>query len=1168
MKPIFACLAILLTLGHISARAQSCYPELMHDSTQFVTDGSIDATALFGDTLYAGGSFSYVGRYTGGFARISQGGNLLMDGKWPRVNGTVYSLLPDGKGGVYIGGDFTRVGDSVRNGVAQIDSGGTLTPFRMQLYAIPTSLDTIKVYSLAKTRDKLIVGGRFGTSGTATNLCAYSIPGDSMIRWDVRPELPGSAPGSTIRTLCIVHDTLYAGGYFSSMQVRGSITANMRSNLAAFDTSLNLAAWNPGANGPVRALAANNSTLFAAGSFTVIAGRSRSGLAAFDPGSGGIGSWNPVIGNDAAGRGIEALAATQSHLYIAGNFRTVNSTNRPFAAALDPVTATTLSWNPAPDTTVCSIFPGQAGVFLGGHFNALGSAVRRQLGLVDSITGAAASWTAHASGTASGSGGVFAIAEQNGAVQAGGGFTSACGILRPYLTSFRLSDHSIIIPAIRVNGPVYTMHRFDRKLYLGGAFDSVNIFRTPWLAVIEPSTYTIHPPLIQSGGGPVTGIGDDSTDLFISGRFTTINGSPRGYGAGFRMQNDSMTGWNPGLNAEAYAVLPVNNTVFLAGAFDRIGTATRNRVGAVDKAGGAARNWNPGFSPMPAAVYNLQHRGRRIYVGGLFAVDTASAIAFPPYYWAGMPGSQTVALYDATSISSHPGWMYTSDTAVNAPWKLWTRHQDSTFRGMRFIPTAGILAHGAVRSTSSRGFGTICRLQISSPRITPTLSIAGPDTICIKNRLYTWTAKTNVPSGIYQWRRTGVLGWQPFSTFNQTSEIPNTWMTPGFRDTLFVRMIVTGGCVTQDTLYAERPLYYKGTTTMTASIAGNQSVCAGSTNVYTARTNASNPTYQWYQSWPGISNRTGSNADTLHHNFTGFSSDLFLEITAPDSACFNNSPLITTAYRVSVAPHATLTAGIVYDYNRIICTGDTLSLSATTNGGQPAHYQWFHNGLAAGGDSSSVLLSPLNNDTVSVLVHDPAQGCYTGDSAYSAPVTLQVYQPGSASISIQIPVSAPDGAVVTVVASVNAGTRYTIDWFRNGNPAGQTTTPLFSFVMGVAPETISATVNTTTSCYQRASSGPQTIINGPWVGIASASAGGSIAVLPNPFKQELQFRNLHAGDVITLYDARGSRLFVQNVGQSSSQMTRLIPELPAATYFLRITDSRGHLRWAGPLRRE
>ena len=85
-------------------------------------DGAIYALQSQGDTLYLGGLFRNYGQFKkkyGVQVNISDG---KPDLNFDEPNGMVFTSIPDGSGGWFIGGDFTKVGDSLRNRIAQLDS--------------------------------------------------------------------------------------------------------------------------------------------------------------------------------------------------------------------------------------------------------------------------------------------------------------------------------------------------------------------------------------------------------------------------------------------------------------------------------------------------------------------------------------------------------------------------------------------------------------------------------------------------------------------------------------------------------------------------------------------------------------------------------------------------------------------------------------------------------------------------------------------------------------------------------------------------------------------------------------------------------------------------------------------------------------------------------------
>lgn len=90
-------------------------------------DNKVTSLSLRDSVLYVGGNFSSYG------GQIKYASEVYLDSLYcnklfPQTNGTVYASVPDGSGGVFIGGSFSMVGDSVRRNLAHINTNGEVMP--------------------------------------------------------------------------------------------------------------------------------------------------------------------------------------------------------------------------------------------------------------------------------------------------------------------------------------------------------------------------------------------------------------------------------------------------------------------------------------------------------------------------------------------------------------------------------------------------------------------------------------------------------------------------------------------------------------------------------------------------------------------------------------------------------------------------------------------------------------------------------------------------------------------------------------------------------------------------------------------------------------------------------------------------------------------------------
>src|ERR1041385_9180890 len=208
---------ILVALAATNARAQSILPLVPG------ANGSIRALAVSGNSLYIGGSFTQLGRYTGAGAAVD-GANGALSIVSPgfvsspdfQPGGLVFATCDDGSGGWFAGGIFSTVGGQSRKNLVHILADG------------------------------------------------------SVAAWNA----DASAP---VRALLRSGSTLYVGGDFATLG------GQSRANLGAVDTGTgNVLAWNPGADGPVFAFALSGSTLYVGGQFLHLAGQARSTIGAVE----------------------------------------------------------------------------------------------------------------------------------------------------------------------------------------------------------------------------------------------------------------------------------------------------------------------------------------------------------------------------------------------------------------------------------------------------------------------------------------------------------------------------------------------------------------------------------------------------------------------------------------------------------------------------------------------------------------------------------------------------------------------------------------------------------------------------------------------------------------------------------------------------------------------
>ena len=263
-------------------------------------DYSVSALTVYNGELIAGGNFTSAGGVnTGAVARWRTGawhslGPTLGNG----LNGVGRAILVVEPGGgvapgVYVGGDFTFVGDSSARRIAKWD-GTNWSP-------LGTGMDR-EVWALTVYNGELRAGGYFTSAG--------GVSANRIARWNGTTWAPlGSGASASVYALTVYSGELIAGGSFSSA---GGVSAN---RIARWNGT----SWAPLGTGMegryyprVDALTVYNSELIAGGSFTIAGGVSANLIARWNGTT-----WSP-LGSGVNGN-VFALTVHNAEL-IAGGY--------------------------------------------------------------------------------------------------------------------------------------------------------------------------------------------------------------------------------------------------------------------------------------------------------------------------------------------------------------------------------------------------------------------------------------------------------------------------------------------------------------------------------------------------------------------------------------------------------------------------------------------------------------------------------------------------------------------------------------------------------------------------------------------------------------------------------------------------------------------------------
>jgi len=704
-----------------------------------VTDGGVQAIAQSGGTIYIGGSFSVVCPYTGGAVALDASSGVPVTG-FPKVEGPVLAIAPDGSGGWYIGGAFSRVGGLYRSCLAHVDAANQVTAWDPAPNAGVTAMAAVggTVYVAG---DFTIIGG-----ATRTRIAAIDATTGLATAWD-----PGA--DNEVLALAASGGSVYAGGYFTA------IGGASRNGVAALDATTGLAtAWDPNPDQAVYSLAVSGGIVYTGGTFATIGGAARIGFAALDATTGLATAWNPN-----ANGAVFAVAVSGATVYAGGGFTTIGGAARNNVAALDATTGLATGWNPNANGQVRTLAMSGSTIYAGGSFTAVGGATRFRTAALDATTGLATAWTSHANGA------VYALAADGSTVCAGGDFEGIGGAVRNRIAAFDATTGVITAWDPNANNNVLALAADGSIVYAGGDFTAIGGATRNRIAALDATT-GLAGAWNPNANASVSVLVANGSTVYAAGGFSSIGGQSRNRLAALDAATASATAWNPGPSSQVRALAVSGSTIYAGGDFSSIGGQSRNFIAALDATTGLATAWNPSAS---ANVFALAVSGGIVYAGGTFtsiggaarnriaALDATSGLASA---WnpnasnqvrvLAVAGSTVFAGGDFGLIGGefrHLAAALDATTGLAGPWNPGPNIgvQAMTLDGTNIYVGGTFFTIGAGRRTGFAGFELV--------RCTPPAIASGPAStnVCAGGTGAVSVVATGTAPLAYQWRKGG-----------------------------------------------------------------------------------------------------------------------------------------------------------------------------------------------------------------------------------------------------------------------------------------------------------------------------------------------------------------------------------------------------------------------------
>lgn len=327
-------------------------------------------------------------------------------------------------------------------------------------------------------------------------------------------------------------------------------------------------------------------------------------------------------------------------------------------------TPRTTTWSPV-DGRVYAIERSGDTVFIGGSFTAIrgpngSTQTRSRLAAYDATTGALLPWNPGANGD------VRALrASSNGSgLFVGGAFTSIAGVVRSRLAELSTTTGALI-SAFRTtaNNTVLALERIGTRLYVGGGFTTMSVTGTNLnrsrLAALNEANGSFVTGWSASANNQVATLAasPDGDRLFVGGRFTILSGQSRDFVGAVTTATGAASPWRPPIPCT-----DVQNPCFVFDLAVDIGKVYAavggpgGRVVAWDLAS-AVRRW---ASYGDGDVQTVEVESGVVYAGGHFDV-----------LWADQPRAGIVAL------SSSSGGLLTFGPIILGGLGVWAIEADA-----------------------------------------------------------------------------------------------------------------------------------------------------------------------------------------------------------------------------------------------------------------------------------------------------------------------------------------------------------------------------------------------------------------------------------------------------------------------------------------------------------
>lgn len=566
-------------------------------------NGTVKSIAQDDDYVYLGGDFTRMikptvnGVISHGVGIDVNTGELLKE--MPNINGVVTAIVADGVGGWYVGGDFTKVGNVVRNNLAHIKADRTLD---MLWNPNPTY---VLVRTLYLSGTDLYVGGQFWTIAghNAKHLAKFSTIGAGAIdvTWKTNIE------GYLVSNIVFSNTAIYISGQFSKVDEKD------RKNIAklSFDGSVDVN-WNPSADAEVTKMILRDDALFVLGWFQNIGGVSRRNIAKLS--ASGVGMLDPYWNYQPFCVSIGEITLHGDYLYLGGNFSNSGLNIKKVSAFT--TYAIEDDWVPSfYSKYISNIVIHDSYIYVAGYDIKLGNEDIGSLCRLNMDGTIDTNWKAYVGK------GINTLNIKGDMLYAGGQVHGVGGIERNHIARIRKSDYELDMNwNPDANGVVENMCIKNGNIYVGGWFtqiDNTYINKVAKISLINGQVDNIWNPNMNIYS-VVTCLKAGEQHLYIGGNFNGIGGINQVSLARVSLNGNGEvdTNWRPQINNWVSALELVNENLYVGGLFTNVSNTNINYVAKINSNGTIDTSWNPNPNGF---VTEICASDSDIYIGGSFS---------------------------------------------------------------------------------------------------------------------------------------------------------------------------------------------------------------------------------------------------------------------------------------------------------------------------------------------------------------------------------------------------------------------------------------------------------------------------------------------------------------------------------------------------------------------